>query len=147
MPIDIPDLWSDDIKVDVLPPLVILKAQDDAIRKKTQGILHTEISTSHELEPDQIHFWVTHALELVAPAIGYRESVLNVSYREGKLYPATIEMPERIEWADGTASATVRCFDPDEFIAELRVALRSPPTKGAIATMLALSNEARLKNG
>lgn len=146
MPIEIPDLWDDDINIDVLPPLVILKAQDEGIRRKTQGILHTDISTTSETD-DSDTTWITHTLDLVATAIGYQESILRVTCREDRLYPATIGTPEQITWSDGkTASDMVRCFDPDEFITELRTALRSPPTKAAIATLLARSNEARLKN-
>jgi hypothetical protein len=148
MPIEIPDLWSDDIKVDVLPPLVILKAQDEAIRKKTGGILHSVITTGSEFEDDQEY--VTYTMDLVAPALGYRESILTVSHRQGKFYPATIVLPEAIGWstAPGASSSTYsRCYSADEFIQQLRIALQSQPTRSTITSLLASSNEAKLRNG
>jgi hypothetical protein len=143
MPIEIPDLWGDDIKVDVLPPLIILKAQDEAIRRKTQGTLHTEIITAEEEQNDAI--WVIHTLDLIAAAIGYRESILTVSHEREKLYPVAIEVGVPIEWTDGTPAHRIRCFSADEFIRELRAALQSPLTKSTIATLLARSNEERMK--
>ena len=35
----IPNLWPDDIKVDVLPPIAILKAQEGLLARMTQGML------------------------------------------------------------------------------------------------------------
>ncbi|MBY0459560.1 MAG: hypothetical protein K2V38_19745 [Gemmataceae bacterium] len=146
MPTEIPDLWDDDIKVDVLPPLVILRAQDEGIRRKTQGILRAAISTTVENEPDG-SVWVSHEFGLVAPALGSQESLLTVGHAERKLYPVQIFVPDEITWNDGkTISRSIRCYDPDEFIAQLRAALRSPPTKGSVSTLLALSNESRLTN-
>src|SRR5687768_13665848 len=128
MPIDIPDLWGDDIQVDVLPPLVILKAQDEAIRRKTQGILRTEVISTEE-QGGGDSGWVIHTLDVIALAMGYRESLLTVSHGSERLYPATVEMPEHIAWSDGTVSIQIRCFTAAEFLRELGVALRSGPTK------------------
>lgn len=152
MPIEIPDLWDDDIKVDVLPPLVILKAQDEAIRRKTEGILRTQIvSREIEREPEddeeETKVDVVYTLDLEATALGYRESILNVFHRKGRLYPVTITMPEKIEWStDPSAySYSARCASSDEFIQHLRVALRSEPTKSTLASLLAMINETKLK--
>ncbi len=154
MPLEIPDLWSDDIKVDVLPPLTILKAQDEAIRRKTQGILHLEVTAREEQEDrgdEGFVYWTIYALDLVAIALGYHESLLEVLHRKGKLYPVTIQMPEEIEWTqylqETISSNTIRCYSSETFIDHLRTALQSQYTNSVIASLIAQSNEVRMKNG
>ncbi len=39
MPVTLPDLWGDKIRVDILTPLAILRAQADLIGKHTKAIL------------------------------------------------------------------------------------------------------------
>ena len=59
----IPDLWSDDIQVDVLTPLVILRAQESRLGRKTQGILEARVTTV------ATEAWIQHQLDLIAPAL------------------------------------------------------------------------------
>ncbi|VTU01782.1 unnamed protein product [Gemmataceae bacterium] len=164
MPIEIPDLWGDDIKVDVLPPLVILKAQDGAISRKTTGILRAEVLTSESEEPDEdgYHKVVTHTLDLTAPALNYSESVLEVSHDSDRMYPAVVSVPDPIDWharsdsptplASGGVlglmahSRTVTAHSADEFMTFLGRALQSRYTKATIDSLLAMSNEKRMKS-
>lgn len=155
MPIEIPDLWSDDIKVDVLPPLVILKAQSAPISRKTSGILHTEVTTTiaHQGTPEAT---ATHVLDLVAPALNYSESLLEVTHKLDRMYPATVTVPDPIPWKVGhdviydvpcapTAPRhSVAAESADELIGYLRQALRAPNTRSAIESVLARTNEARI---
>lgn len=169
MPIELPDLWGDDIQVGVLPPLVILKAQDEAIKRKTQGILRTEVSTTEpQTNPDNeevsLHFTI-HSLDLVASALDYRESLLEVSHKPERAYPAMLQVPDPIRWDLASdpppvrgpvgvdldnmlkASREVTAYSSEELITYLRRALRSRNTKAAIDSLLARSNEARIKHG
>lgn len=148
MPIEIPDLWSDDIKVDVLPPLVILKAQSEPISRKTKGILRTEVTTTiaHQGTPEAA---TTHVLDLVAPALNYSESLLEVTHRQDRMYPVTLTVPDPIPWNmgyDGLSAPrqSVAAKSADELIGYLRQALRAPNTRSAIESVLARTNEARI---
>ena len=118
MPTEIPDLWGDDIKVDVLSPLLILKAQDEAIRRKTQGVLRanvvtTEVNPFEELEYDEDEDededidaddgalrpnQLVHALDLGSPVIAYTETLLQVSHAVNRAYPAKLSVPDPLRW-------------------------------------------------
>ena len=146
MPTEIPDLWDDDIKVDVLPPLLILKAQAVALNRKTSGILSASVRTelSSISDPEKTTLNETHFLELSAPVYGYSEEILIVTHARSRVYPAQILLPEAIRWSNNlllsksNSAATV-----EEFFKYLREALRSPVTRGSIDTLLARSNEMR----
>lgn len=114
MPTEIPDLWGDDIKVDVLSPLMILKAQDEAIRRKTQGVLRAEITTREvsgfenrfgNLEKDDElgdnvvrPNWLIHTLDIASPVLAYCETLLEVRHAVNRAYPATLTVPAPIQW-------------------------------------------------
>ena len=90
MATSIPILWSDDIKVDVLTPLVILRAQQEPLRRMTQGILEAEITNviSEKL--------IRHNLDLVAPALGnYRRRVVTVTHFADQVYPVRVDAATR----------------------------------------------------
>lgn len=164
MPIEIPDLWSDDIQVDVLPPLVILKAQSEPISRKTKGILRTEVTTvvAHQDTPEAT---TTHVLDLVAPALNYSESLLEVCHKQDRMYPATLTVPDPIRWdlasdppvdlnpitaelnaALKLSARSVTASSVAELIKHLRRALQSRNTRSAIDSLLAMSNEKRMKS-
>lgn len=82
----IPNLWPDDIKVDLVPPLVILRAQADNLSRITQGILEGEVTTV----PGD-HDYVSHRLDLVAPALDGRQYRILVATHRAGLYPVTVE--------------------------------------------------------
>ncbi len=145
MTTEIPDLWDEDIKVDVLPPVVILRVQAEAISRKTHGILSATVRTEVEGsgEGGKRNLEETHILELTAPAYGYSEEILKVVHPESRVYPAKIELPERINWGNGTVTHANTAATVDEFYTLLREALRSPLTRSSIDTLLARSNETR----
>jgi hypothetical protein len=84
-------------------------------------------------------------LELVAPALGYRETLLEVSHQQNRIYPATVRMPENIRWSTDPERYAQHAIasSPDQLLELLRVALRSQPARSAINTLLARSNELR----
>jgi hypothetical protein len=144
MPTEIPDLWGDDIKVDVLPPSVILRAQATLIGRKTQGILSADVVSSTSDEDGER--WEEHTLQVFATSAGYRESILTVYHSANRVYPVTIQLPEDIDWGGSMigSSRRVQCYTPEEFMPRLGTALQSRPTQAVIATLLARSNETKL---
>ncbi|MFO0799570.1 MAG: hypothetical protein U0804_19035 [Gemmataceae bacterium] len=156
--------WPDDIKVDVLPPVAILRARASEIGRITKGILKGEVSTTTGAGD-----MVSHRLDLVAPALnGRRYGVLNAIHR-ADLYPVLVEAecfkppvsrsrvgaavggsfpmfvaggtdPEPPPWPDPTDWRPV-ANNEDEFVARVREVLRSGKVRAAIDTLLALSNE------
>src|SRR5687767_8074725 len=82
----IPSLWPQDIRVDVLPPLVVLKVQAAKIQELTKGVLEAEITTVTG-ERD----FTVHRLDLVAPELDdSRYRILSVT-RRTEFYPVVIE--------------------------------------------------------
>jgi len=81
----IPDLWSNDIKVDVLPPIAILKAQEGLLARKTQGMLEGKLTTT------ETEHLIQHQLDLIAPSLNfYRERLLSATHDRQMLYPVTV---------------------------------------------------------
>jgi hypothetical protein len=142
----IPDLWSDDIRVDVLPPIAVLRAQEGLLAKKTQGILQAKLMTS---ESETL---VQHNLYLVAPALNfYRVELLSAKHDRELIYPVTVtahcwfseflpDEDEEIERRHVAATA-------EEFIDLVRQALRSTEVRGLIQSLIARSNEIREHQG
>jgi len=138
----IPDLWSDDIRVDVLPPLVVLRAQEGLLAKKTQGILQAKLLTS------ETETLVQHSLYLIAPALNfYRVSLLSATHEREMVYPVTVTaqcwfsefLPDGGEEIEKRRVAATE----EEFIDLVRQALRSTEVRGLIQSLIARSNEIR----
>ncbi len=150
MPTEIPDLWGDDIRVDIVPPLVVLKTQAEAISRRTKGMLTADVSSSRDVDDDGA-VECRHKLLLQARSIGYHgEELLQIQHYENRYYPLTIELPTGIVWdyADSdTPTAYRRCNDQDELLAALGRALTSPPTKAALNSLLARVNEKEFSKG
>ena len=151
-------LWPDDIKVDVLPPLIILKSQAAKLRELTAGILTGEVVTSTGHDD-----FVVHRLEIVAPQLGGRRyGVLTVTHR-ASFYPVVLEADcfrPRETRMSRVAAATVEVLiasmetewpskndwrpaasDQDEFVKRVGEVLKSPSVRSVIDSLLALSNE------
>jgi len=97
----IPDLWSDDIKVDVVTPLAILRAQVGPIHRKTEGLLQAEVTTTTSDAG-----WVRLQLDLIAPVLnGYRHRLLAATHEKDRVYPVNVE---------------AECFKPKPSADELR---------------------------
>ncbi len=138
----IPDLWSDDIRVDVLPPVAVLRAQEGLLAKKTQGILQAKLLTS------ATETLVEHSLYLIAPALNfYRVSLLSATHDREMVYPVTVAaqcwfsefLPDGAEEPEKRRVAATE----EEFIDLVRQALRSTAVRGLIQSLIARSNEIR----
>jgi hypothetical protein len=138
----IPDLWSDDIRVDVLPPVTVLRAQEGLLATKTQGILQAKLLTS------ATESLVQHSLDLIAPALNfYRVSLLSATHDREMVYPVTVTaqcwfsefLPAGAEPIEKRRVAATA----EEFIDLVREALRSTEVRGLIQSLIARSNEIR----
>lgn len=151
-------LWPDDIKVNVLPPLAILRHQAAKLRTLTEGILEADVVTTTGQED-----FVVHRLEIVAPQLGGRRyGVLTVTHRT-TFYPVVLEAdcfrPKDSHFASrafataGEIAAGLdtqwprnndwrpAANDQDEFLKRVGEVLRSPAVRSIIDSLLALSNE------
>jgi len=152
----IPDLWADDIKVNVATPLMILRTQEGLLAQKTKGILRGQVATT---TTDK---WIQHQLDLIAPALqNYRITLLRASHHKDAVYPVYVETfrvsPERdiagpVAAFAGTASAIQTAMNmklpegepahsEDEFIQLVRKALQSGDARAVIESLIARSNE------
>jgi hypothetical protein len=162
----IPNLWPEDIKVDVLPPFTILKYQAAKLRELTKGILEAEVTAVSGPED-----FVTHRLDLIAPALeGRRSRVLSVTHRVD-FYPVVLEAecfrpkpsPTTLGELIGASrmAATVASAlaskvpptwpNPDdwkpvandqaELLKRIGEVLKSPQVRATIDSLIALSNE------
>jgi hypothetical protein len=144
----IPDLWPEDIKVEVLPPIAILKVQEELLARKTKGLLQAKVST---VETDKL---VQHQLDLIAPNLHfYRERILSAMHEREMLYPVSVtadvlaRRPAEPLAELGTALARAiaplapqRAATDDEFIRLVREILRSENVRALIASLLARIN-------
>jgi hypothetical protein len=150
MSIAIPDLWSDDIKVDVVTPLAILRAQTGPIRRKTKGILEAEVSTITS-EAGRVR----HQLDLIAPVLdGYRHRLLAATHEKDLVYPVTVEAecfkPAPTFGGSGEVLSSITLPKPDwrprayteqEFIDLVSKVLHSGEVRSLLQSLIARSNE------
>ena len=144
----IPDLWPDDIQVDVLTPLMILRNQAGLLYSKTQGTLLAQVMTTSTEE------WVQYQLDLIAPLLErYRASLLTARHQLGEAYPVTVTSQAFVP-KPGPLGALARSpFGPPldqrvaatqrEFIDLVREVLQSPTTRSRIQSLIARGNETR----
>jgi hypothetical protein len=138
----IPVLWSDSIKVDVVTPLAILRAQIDPLRQRTKGLLRAEVRTITADDPE-----VVHVMELVAPTLNnYRHQVLSVHHEKNLVYPAQFRAdcfePVDDDYAPENEGGWPSADSEEEFIELLRKALGSKSVNAVISSLLARMNEA-----
>lgn len=166
----IPTLWPEDIKVDILPPLTILRYQAAKLREITKGILEAEVTTV--TGPDD---FVSHRLDLIAPNLdGRRVRVLTATHRVD-YYPVVLEaecfVPSTIA-AESVRKAALQTLaagmgidtrthyptrqwpppgdwrpvvsNQDELLRRLAEVFRSVEVRSAIDSMIALSNQKSL---
>ena len=149
MPNTIPDLWPENIRVDVLAPIVILRAQEGLLGKRTQGILEARVTTTATEE------FAQHQLDLIAPALNrYRETLLTATHQRERVYPVRVAaecfqpqrgllppMPDIGPLLGKPPAGTQDANNQEEFIDLLRTVLRSPQVSAAIDSLIARSNE------
>jgi hypothetical protein len=146
----IPDLWPDDIKVEVLPPLAILKAQEGLLARKTQGKLQAKLTRT---ESERL---VQYQLDLIAPSLNfYRELLLSARHKRGRYYPVDVTAecltpkslgPTRARGGgmqDDIDSPAVqqRATTDEEFIRLVREVLQSGEVRSLIHSLIARINE------
>lgn len=144
------DFWSDDIQVDVLTPLMILRAQEPGLRRRTKGILQAKLETV-TTEKTTIH-----NLYLIAPALdNYKEKILTVEHKPNLVYPCSVSaegLPDlgqpsqlRASWRPSPPESRTAASQT-EFIEMVKWVLKSPSVRGAIDSLLAKSNETNIEN-
>ncbi|HZV07208.1 MAG TPA: hypothetical protein VE999_19150 [Gemmataceae bacterium] len=164
----IPDCWPD-IKVDVLPPLAILKAQEGLLARRMQGMLEAKVTT---IEAGNL---VQHQLDLIAPSLNfYRERLLTATHDRLRLYPVTVAaecFAEKSEVSQGPRplsplqaalaplQAAVKAFSEthialvpevvqrqastdEEFVQLVRKVLQSAEVRALMASLIARINQA-----
>lgn len=151
----IPDLWPDDIKIDVLPPLAILKAQEGSLTRRTQGMLEAKLTT---MESGDL---VQHQLDLIAPSLNfYRERLLTATHNRLKPYPVTVEAVCFREKPKTHREALIlQTKDPldqllpvqeaatdEEFVQLVRRVLRSSEVRALISSLIARINQNNLEH-
>ncbi len=152
MAVTIPDLWGDQIRVDILTPLAILRAQADLIGKHTKGILKAEIHTSFGDSR------VEHDFELVAPLANYyRERLLTAAHEVKLVYPVLLtaeafalrdsEYPP-LTFLPSDLEANQREAPTDSaFMKLVGEVFRSTTVQSLIQSLIAVSNEVRPPEG
>jgi hypothetical protein len=147
----IPDLWSDDIKVDVVQPVVILRTQAGLLEKKTRGVLRSEVTTTRSPSGEVL------GLDLLAPALnGYRKTLLTAAHAADMIYPllVTSEALRALNRSPHTPPGAISMMadlllknhekevsSQDEFIDTVRTILRSGYVRALISSLIAKSNE------
>lgn len=143
MPDTIPNLWPASIEVDVLTPLVILKAQAGLLPKITKGILEGKV-TSVESEGT-----VAHQLDLIAPAYyWYQHRILTATHQEKLVYPVEVTA-ECFRVGGSVPKVNYTPFDrgeatastQGEFLEIVATVLRSAEVSSVIQSLIARSNE------
>ena len=153
MPATIPVLWSDDISVDVLSPIAILRAQAVPLMQKTKGLLQAEVETITS-ESGRVQ----HQFDLVAPALNhFRRRILVATHQIDLVYPVVVEA-ECFEPVKRTGSIAAndalvflspnglfenerRAATDQEFIKLVGEVFHSIEVRSLIASLIARSND------
>ena len=146
----VPDLWSEDIKVNVLPPIAVLKTQEGLLARKTQGMLQAKLTTT------ETETLVQHQLDLIAPGLNfYRERLLSATHDREMPYPVTVTAeafaPHPLNVVQAVGAAIKRSVDPaviqrraatdEDFIRLVREVLHSEQVRALIHSLIARINE------
>ena len=124
----IPSLWSDDVAIDVVPPITILRVQATALEEKTKGVLKGDVST---VSSDSGRFLIQ--FDIIASALqGSRYRLLTVSGSDGESYPVAMEFP-----TGGYKEVATQ----HEFIDLLQSVLQSPPIRSKIQSLIVKSKK------
>jgi hypothetical protein len=148
MATSIPDLWPDDLKVDVVPPVAVLRAQEGLLSRKRQGMLQARVST---VETERM---VQHQLDVIAPGLGfYRQTVLSATHDRVMLYPVVVaadalaprssEAPQPLfagGVVEGQALNQREAASGEEFIRVVREVLQSDAVRALLSSLLARIN-------
>lgn len=145
------DLWPDDIRVDVLSPLQIMRVQEGLLQKRLQGVVEAQVTTTRT---DAL---VRHEFDLFARWLGYRERIFSATHAPNRPYPVTVEAEcfrkEAEEHYDSIAEENSDGYErpeedrkaatEEEFVKLIREVLRSTEVRSLIQSLVAQSNEIR----
>jgi hypothetical protein len=162
----IPDLWPNDIKAEVLPPIAVLKVQEGLLARRTQGLLQAKLTTT------ATENLVQHQLDLIAPSLNfYRERLLSATHDRVMLYPVIVTAgvfgpkPETPKGLLGLTTPVVesiiqrmsdlgltqrRAATDEEFVQLVREVLQSEEVRALIHSLIARISQdrgERLGNG
>jgi hypothetical protein len=143
MPETIPNLWGEQVKVDVVTPLAVLRTQANVLKRITQGLLEVNIETTSSQDQVIHHFF------LVAPALNrYSELLFTVEHAKNKVYPVMVRA-DCLSLSECLLLGIVLVDDStcvaktqDEFLTALQTILRSGDVQSSIQSLIARSNEA-----
>ena len=127
---EIPDLWGDEIDVNVVEPVIILKTQAELLSKRTHGLIQATVRSS--FVSDQT--WI-HTLVLEANSIARYEDVLHLKYDNTNPYPCELAIPSSeimVEFRN--------CNDQEQLVKELSSAFRSSKVRTTLTNLLAKVN-------
>ncbi len=147
----IPNLWSEDISNDVLPPLAILHAQAGLLSEITKGLVEAEVITEYDstVEDGSIQN-VQHHVELTAPALNAaRYRILTVYHKRELVYPASVEAEcfEPSDYDDYESFSWPEALREEDFLKIMKTTLRSKKVTSLIHSLIARSNEQRYLAG
>ena len=147
----IPNLWAEDISVDVLPPLAILHAQAGLLGEMTKGLITAEIITEYDSTvEDGSTPNAQHHMELTAPALNAaRYRILTVYHKRELVYPASVEAEcfEPSDYDDYESFAWPEALREEDFLKIMKTTLRSKRVTSLIHSLIARSNEQRYLAG
>jgi hypothetical protein len=157
----IPDLWSDDIRADILTPTMILKAQARALTRRTRGLIAAEVFVQEHTSMGAGHPLLVLRLDGVAAASdNQRYSLFSVAHHLRNPYPAALicASKEVADWVRRSKALSVAPPDllpnPTEpeltvftdaqtaFLAALEALVRSNEVRSLLHSIIAASNEA-----
>ena len=141
MAVQIPNLWPvEQVQVDVLTPLAILRVQATNLNQMTQGILVGKVSTLSSEET------VQHHLDVLVPVLNnYRHRLLSVTHAKDRAYPVVVQA----EYCNDVLISLVngcQSFTQDHFMNLLGRILESQAIVSVLQSLIAQSNESRDEN-
>lgn len=126
----IPNLWPvDQVRVDVLTPLAILRVQAAKLKEISRGLLEAEVATTTTDKR------VSHSLDVIAPMIHYRQSLLTVTHARVIVYPAGVS------WATFDGEKFSEDSSQEELITTLGEILKSGYVISVLQSLLAQVND------
>jgi hypothetical protein len=151
MSTSIPDLWPEDLSVNILTPAAILKGQAAKLAEKTKGLLEAEVTTSEEpraaagpLDLTRTdaqstgNTLIVHDFDLIAPALqNYRHRVMVAKHSAALCYPASV-------MSEALIHGPIVANSEQEFIQLVGTILQSVAVRAVIQSLIARSNEAQV---
>jgi hypothetical protein len=157
----IPVLWSDDITVDVLSPVAILRSQTGPLSQITKGLLEAGIETiTSDSGKVQLQF------DLVAPVLNnFRRRILLATHQKDLVYPVVVEaecfisedsspilrgiarIQSPLQVTNQLLEGQRRAATDQEFIKLVGEVLRSPQVRSLIQSLIARSNDQKSISG